>query len=155
MLNLVYHIDKQVEKPKEDISMATSYDQRYLEMISKIFYKELEGWNCRRGYDLNDILGRGGKIAIFWRRMRLVGAVVWSGEADTWQLEHMAFKFKEQRRGSGKILLDYVLYQIGLAGESGDSPQEQGTVPLLHASVAEGSAAELFLRKYGFTGENE
>jgi len=136
MTNFRLDIGGHVEKPKADISIITDYDQRYLVMISKIFYKEIDGWDDKSGRVLNEILEHGGNIAAFWYKMRLVGAVVWS-----WgNLEYIAFKLKEQGRGNGKILLDFVLHKISESGEE----------VALSARAIPNSPMAKFLEKYGF-----
>ena len=114
VVTLTYDIaTHEKDKPKADISIITDYDQRYLGIISKIFYKDLPSWNDKSGYDLNDILARGGHIAAYWERMRLVGAAVWEQTDDgNWQLLHICLKFKLQRRGHGRIFMDYVIHKI-------------------------------------------
>ncbi|MCL2169843.1 MAG: hypothetical protein FWB74_07455 [Defluviitaleaceae bacterium] len=127
-----FHIhDKHKEKPVADISMATDYDQRYLEIISKIFYKELTDWDCKQGYELNKILAEGGQIALYWHKMRLVGAAVYQLIDNNWKLLHIAFKSKEQGSGHGKVLLDFVMYKIYEFGGTHLTAQVSNSQPLV------------------------
>ena len=150
MRTLVFGLGRDVVgKPEGDISLVTDYDQRYLLVISKIFYKEVPSWDDRSGDVLNAVLARGGRIAVYWHKMRLVGAVVWSADGDDWILEHIGFKRKEQRRGHGRVLLDFVRFQIQEAAARDLRPQG-----MLRAKVAENSPAAAFLEKYGFVWED-
>lgn len=145
MIDLVYKTPREpLEKPRADISIATDYDQRYLKMISKFFYKEMTGWNDRSEETLNNVLKAGGNIAMFWdpKKMDLVGAVVWSGNDDTWRIDHICFKFKFQRLGYGRLLLDFVVHKIGANANLMTSlPKEAGAVN--------------FFNKYGFSAQGE
>jgi len=125
-------------KPKVDVSMITDYDQRYLENISKIFYKDLPGWNAKDTWELNNILARGGRIAAYWERMRLSGAAVWQPLGDDWQLTHIALKHKIQRAGHGRAFVDYVLFKI----------QEEAPESALFVDADVGSVG--FFTKCGF-----
>ncbi|MDR2168470.1 MAG: GNAT family N-acetyltransferase [Clostridiales bacterium] len=138
---LSYDISKYDKgKPNADISMITDYDQRYLKIIGKFFYKDLPGWNDKTGEKFNVILARGGQIAAYWYRMRLVGAAVWEREGDDWRLLHICLKWKQQRQGHGRVLLDFVLHKI----------QETAAQGQLKASLPK-NATTNFFKDYGFS----
>ena len=103
--------DEEYTKPSADISMVTDYDQRYLGIISKIFKTNLEGWEGS-AETLDDHLQKGGKIAAFWHKMNLVGAIVWKTNDDTTLITQICFKKKAQRQGFGKELFAYALHKI-------------------------------------------
>jgi len=147
MLKLAYNFSEKKDKPKADISIITDYDQRYLGIISKIFYKELAGWNDKGTDALNALLARGGHIAAYWHKMRLVGAALWERQGEGWRLLHICFKMKEQRRGHGRVLLDFIVHKITETDETG----------LLQVDLDKNSPAHVarFFEKYGFEQRGE
>lgn len=97
--------DKPIEKPKGDMSLITDYDQRYINIISKIFKKELSK------DDLNNLLNEGAKIGAYWHKFRLVGAIVWTWDNQTGiEIIHMGFKKKAAGRGFEEALLEYAVF---------------------------------------------
>ncbi|MCL2350131.1 MAG: GNAT family N-acetyltransferase [Defluviitaleaceae bacterium] len=141
---MTYDISKYDKgKPADDISIITDYDQRYLGIIVKIFRKFMPITHWVNVDDMNDILKSGGHIAAFWHKMKLVGAVCWTWDAEKGEGEilHICFKWKHQRQGFGARLLDFVLFRIGEGGAKAGK---------LHADPGKDAAAAAFFKKYGF-----
>lgn len=108
------------EKPKDDMSIITDYDQRYLNYINKIFKKEFYGWDYRNGVEnFNEILEGGGQMAAFWHRGKIVGAIIWHWGGEEGKITHICFKANSQRQGFGRLLVDFALYHIRQKNESG------------------------------------
>jgi ribosomal protein S18 acetylase RimI-like enzyme len=151
---LVYDLSKHNRgKPKEDISMVTDYDTRYLKIISKIFTKNLppQMWKgTKKGTskgpaDLLAHLEADGKIAVYWSAGVIVGAIVWEWDEDKGKgsILYICFKRHDQRFGYGRLLIDYAIYETtGFSGLGGEG--------LLYAETDPDDEAAGFFKKYGF-----
>jgi len=126
------------EKPVGDMSIITDYDQRYLNIISKIFNKQMSV------DDLNDVLDTGGNIAAYWHKNRLVGAVVWTWDnAEGGEIKYIGFKKRVRGKGFAKKLLNYAIYTTTTKDNHiGDLP--------LTVSLPEDDPNTNFFTKYGF-----